>query len=73
MRWRAIDLIWLVLYVFLFLLVSGKGYGLLLWHSLDFSLTFFYIPFERRTPAGFGAFFNRLILKSIGMSLLVGG
>ena len=33
----------------------------------------FYIPFERRTPAGFGAFFNRLILKSIGMSLLVGG
>ena len=26
---------------FLFLLVSGKGCGLLLWHSLDFSLTFF--------------------------------
>ena len=25
----------------LFLLVSGKGCGLLLWHSLDFSLTFF--------------------------------
>ena len=28
---------------FLFLLVSGKGCGLGLWHSLDFSLTFFYI------------------------------
>ena len=26
---------------FLFLLVSGKGCGLRLWHSLDFSLTFF--------------------------------
>ena len=26
---------------FLFLLVSGKGCGLLLWHSLDFFLTFF--------------------------------
>ena len=26
---------------FLFLLVSGKGCGLVLWHSLDFSLTFF--------------------------------
>ena len=25
---------------FLFLLVSGKGCGLWLWHSLDFSLTF---------------------------------
>ena len=28
---------------FLFLLVSGKGCGLWLWQSLDFSLTFFYI------------------------------
>ena len=28
---------------FLFLLVSGKGCGLWLWHSLDFSLTFFLI------------------------------
>ena len=28
---------------FLFLLGSGKGCGLWLWHSLDFSLTFFYI------------------------------
>ena len=27
---------------FLFLLGSGKGCGSLLWHSLDFSLTFFY-------------------------------
>ena len=28
---------------FLFLLVSGKGCGLWLWHSLEFSLTFFWI------------------------------
>ena len=28
---------------FLFLLMSGKGCGLWLWHSLDFSLTFFVI------------------------------
>ena len=28
---------------FLFLLGSGKGCGLWLWHSLDFSLTFFFI------------------------------
>ena len=27
---------------FLFLLVSGKGCGLCLWHSLDFSLTFIF-------------------------------
>ena len=27
---------------FLFLLGSGKGFGLWLWHSLDFSLTFFF-------------------------------
>ena len=27
---------------FLFLMVSGKGCGLWLWHSLDFSLTFFF-------------------------------
>ena len=27
---------------FLFILGSGKGYGLWLWHSLDFSLTFFF-------------------------------
>ena len=28
---------------FLFLLVSGKGCGLWLWHSLDFSLTLFFL------------------------------
>ena len=28
---------------FVFLLASGKGCGLWLWHSLDFSLTFFYL------------------------------
>ena len=27
---------------FLFLLVSGKGCGLLLWHSLDVSVTLFF-------------------------------
>ena len=32
---------------FLFLLGSGKGCGLWLWHYLDFSLTFFvYLPFD---------------------------
>ena len=29
---------------FLFLLVSGKGCSLRLWHSLDFSLTFVFLP-----------------------------
>ena len=33
---------------FLFLLGSGKGCGLLLWHSLDFSLTFFGNSFQKR-------------------------
>ena len=32
---------------FLFLLVSGKGCCLWLWHSLDFSLTFFWDEFSR--------------------------
>ena len=32
---------------FLFLLVSGKGCGLWLWNSLDFSLTFFQCSLER--------------------------
>ena len=31
---------------FLFLLGSGKGCGLRLWHSLDFSLTFFSIQLQ---------------------------
>ena len=34
---------------FLFLLRSGKGCGLWLWHSLDFSLTFlFFLQFSKR-------------------------
>ena len=41
---------------FLFLLVSGKGYGLWLWHSLDFSLTFFILQksgkYEDSNPVG---------------------
>ena len=32
---------------FLFLLVSGKGCGLWLWHSPDFSLTFFWLAYWR--------------------------
>ena len=37
---RLFDLRWFGFVYFLFLLVSGKGCGLWLWHSLDFSLTF---------------------------------
>ena len=36
------DLCLFVFVGFLFLFVSGKGCGLWLWHSLDFSLTFLY-------------------------------
>ena len=36
-----IDLCFFAFVGFLFLLMSGKGCGLWLWHSLDFSLTFF--------------------------------
>ena len=38
---RLIDLCLLGFVGFFFLLMSGKGCGLWLWHSLDFSLTFF--------------------------------
>ena len=42
---RLLDL-WLFGFAgFLFLLVSGKGCGLWLWHSLDFSFTFFCVFF----------------------------
>ena len=40
---RLIDLCLFGFVGFLFLLVSGKGCGLWLWHSLDFSLTFFFL------------------------------
>ena len=48
---------------FLFLFGSGKGCGLCLWHSLDFSLTFFFLlqlcrcvlPFFFRISSSFGA------------------
>ena len=39
---RLFDLCLFGLVGFLFLLGSGKGCGLLLWHSLDFSLTYFW-------------------------------
>ena len=39
---RLFDLCLFGFVCFLFLLVSGKGCGLWLWHSLDFSLTFFF-------------------------------
>ena len=35
---------------FLFLLGSGKGCGLWLWHSLDFSLTFCFFKFSCQKP-----------------------
>ena len=38
---RLFDLRLFSFVCFLFLLVSGKGCGLTLWHSLDFSLTAF--------------------------------
>ena len=40
---RSIDLCLFGFVGFLFLLVSGKGCGLWLWHSLDFSLTFVFL------------------------------
>ena len=40
---RSFDLCLFGFVDFLFLLGPGKGCGLLLWHSLDFSLTFFVI------------------------------
>ena len=40
---RLFDLCWFGFVGLLFLLVPGKGCGLWLWHSLDFSLTFFFI------------------------------
>ena len=42
---RLFDLCLFEFVGFLFLLVSGKGFGLWLWHSLDFSLTFFSLEF----------------------------
>ena len=40
---RLFDLRMFGFVCFLFLLVSGKGCGLCLWHSLDFSLTFVFL------------------------------
>ena len=40
---RLFDLCLFGFVCFLFLLVSGKGCGLLLWHSLDFSLLRFFV------------------------------
>ena len=42
---RLIDLCLFGFVAFLFLLVSGKGCGLWLWHSLDYSLTCFLLVF----------------------------
>ena len=44
---RLFDLCFFGFVGFFFLLVSGKGCGLWLWHSLDFSLTFFF--FKKNT------------------------
>ena len=46
---RLIDLCLFGFVGFLFLLGSGKGCGLWLWHSLDFSLTFFWYPEQFET------------------------
>ena len=43
---RLIDLCLFRFVGFLFLLMSGKGCGLWLWHSLDFSLTLFFVNIE---------------------------
>ena len=43
---RLFDLCLLGFVGFLFLLVSEKGCGLWLWHSLDFSLTYFLVVFR---------------------------
>ena len=47
---------------FLFLLGSGKGCGLWLWHSLDFSLTFFGVSFQ-----GVPEFFCHSHQKNLGV------
>ena len=58
---RLFDLCFFGFISFFFLLVSGKGCGLWLWHSLDFSLTFFIPVYSTRAradnPQG-GANFN---------------
>ena len=43
---------------FLFLLGSGKGCGLWLWHSLDFSLTFFRDSGRKMDPTDSGSGWN---------------
>ena len=37
----------LIFVIFLFLLVSGVGCGLWLWHSLDFYVNHFVVPFQK--------------------------
>ena len=48
---RLFDLYLFGFVCFLFLLVSGKGCGLWLWHSLDFSHTFFFFRILRNLPS----------------------
>ena len=53
-------------WLFLFLLVSGKGCGLWLWHSLEFSFTFFKANCWRRTTCSgepIMQYFNNLFLR----------
>ena len=61
---------------FLFLLGSGKGCGLWLWHSLDFSLTFLAICKSALTvivalPGLFSPFFD--IVKRVSLETYYGG
>ena len=48
---------------FLFLLVSGKGCGLCLWHSLDFSLTFFLSENIQCLGVKFSIYLNRRVFE----------
>ena len=47
-----IDLCLFAFVGFLFLLMSGKGCGLWLWHSLDFSITFFVVVPDQLSVEG---------------------
>ena len=52
---------------FLFLLVSGKGCGLCLWNSLDFSLTFFFLQMGVILIPNYLTIYGSLFLKTVIM------
>ena len=65
---RLFDLCLFEFVGFLFLLMSGKGCDLWLWHSLDFSLTFFGVNINGFSPNPV----CELILWRSGLGLLMG-